>query len=98
VLGAVAEELDRLATGDLPQQELDRTVARMTARYYREVDSVLGRALHLATYEQQRDRGELVNELPALLREVTTAQVQAAAATLTADTRTVLELRPGSAA
>jgi zinc protease len=98
VLDAAAEEIERLATGELSQDELDRTVARMTARYYREVDSVLGRALHLSTYEQQRDRAELVNELPVLLREVTPAAVQAAAATLTPSTRTVLELRPGGAA
>jgi predicted Zn-dependent peptidase len=70
----------------------------MTARYFREVDSVLGRATTMSVFEQQRDRAELVNELPALLREVTPAQVQQAAATLTRDTRTVLELRPGSPA
>ena len=98
VLATVDEELDRLATGDLPAAELDRTVARMTARYYREVDSVLGRALHLSVYEQQRGRAELLNELPALLREVTPAAVQAAAGTMRPDNRAVLELRPGGAA
>ena len=67
----------------------------MTARYYREVDSVLGRALHLSVYEQQRDRAELLNELPALLREVTPEAVQAAAGTLRPDNRAVLKLRPG---
>lgn len=98
VLATVEQEIDRLATGGLPQAELDRTVARMTARYLREIDSVLGRATTMAVFEQQRDRAELVNELPGLLRQVTAEAVQAAAATLTKDTRTVLELRPGGAA
>ena len=98
VLQTVDEELTRLATEGLTAEELDRTVARMTARYLREVDSVLGRATTMSVFEQQRDRAELVNELPGLLRQVTPQQVQDAAATLTKDTRTVLELRPGSPA
>ena len=98
VLATVEEEMARLAEGGLGQDELNRTVARMTARYLREIDSVLGRATTMSVFEQQRDRAELVNELPDLLRAVTPQQVQDAAATLTKDTRTVLELRPGTAA
>jgi predicted Zn-dependent peptidase len=98
VLDTVDEEIGKLADGGLSSEELDRTVARMTARYLREVDSVLGRATTMSVFEQQRDRAELVNELPGLLRQVTPAQVQAAAGTLTKDTRTVLELRPGNPA
>jgi zinc protease len=98
VLAAVQEELERLARDGLSDGELDRTVRRMTARYLREIDPVLGRATAMAVFEQQRDRAELVDELPALLAAVTDAEVQAAAATLTADTRTVVELRPGSEA
>ena len=97
VLATVDAELARLAADGLTPGELERTVARMTARYLREVDSVLGRATTMAVFEQQRDRAELLNELPGLLREVTGAQVQAAAATLTPQTATVLELRPGKA-
>ncbi len=96
VLTTIEEELDRLAQAGLDSDELDRTVARMTARYLREVDNVLGRATTMSVFEQQRSRAELVNELPALLREVTAQQIQDAAATLTKDTRTVLELRPGT--
>jgi predicted Zn-dependent peptidase len=98
VLDTVEQELVRLADAGLDQAELDRTVARMTARYLREIDSVLGRATTMAVFEQQRQRAELVNELPALLRQVTPEAVQRAAGTLTKDTRTVLELRPGGAA
>ena len=98
MLDTVDQELSRLAADGLDQSEVDRTVARMTARYLREIDSVLGRATTMAVFEQQRGRAELVNELPALLRQVTPEAVQRAAGTLTKDTRTVLELRPGGAA
>ncbi|MCW2613786.1 MAG: peptidase domain protein [Frankiales bacterium] len=97
VLATVEQEIARLAADGLTAAELERTVARMTARYLREVDSVLGRATTMAVFEQQRDRAELMNELPDLLRSVTAEAVQAAAATLTPQTCTVLELRPGKA-
>jgi len=95
VVRTVDEELERLATGGLDGDELARTVARMNARYLREVDSVLGRAQSMSVFEQQRGRAELVNEVPALLSGVTAEAVQAAAATLGAD-RAVLEIQPGS--
>lgn len=98
VLTTVEEEIAKLADKGLDRAELDRTVARMTARYLREVDSVLGRATTMSVFEQQRGRAELVNELPGLLRAVTAEQVQRAAGTLTKDTRTVLVLRPGAEA
>ncbi len=94
VLTAVHEEIDRLAADGLTQDEVARTVARMVARFLREVDSVLGRATHAAVYEQQRGHAELLNELPGLLSAVTAAEIQLAAATLRTDNRAVLELRP----
>ena len=98
VTAAVDEELDRLAQDGLDQGELDRTVARMTASFLREVEPALGRALTLSVLAQQRDRPELLTELPSLYAQVTPAQVQAAAATLGRDNRAVLELRPGGPA
>jgi zinc protease len=98
VISAVDEEIARLAGDGLDEAEVQRTVARMVARYLREVDPVLGRATHAAVYEQQRGRAELLNELPELLAAVTPQQVVAAAATLRPDNRAVLELRPAGAA
>ena len=98
VLATVDEEIDRLAQDGLTPGELDRTVARLLSRYYRELDPVLGRATTMSVFEQQRDRAELVNELPQLLQAVTAEQVQTAATTLRPDNRAVLELRPGAAA
>jgi predicted Zn-dependent peptidase len=97
VVSTVDEELDRLATDGCDDEEVARTVARMTARYLRDVDPVLGRATHAAVFEQQRGRAELLNDLPALLAEVTAEQVVAAASTLRQDNRALLELRPGGA-
>jgi predicted Zn-dependent peptidase len=97
VVSTVDEELDRLAGDGCDAAEVARTVARMTARYLRDVDPVLGRATHAAVFEQQRGRAELLNDLPALLAEVTAEQVVAAATTLRQDNRAVLELRPGGA-
>ncbi len=96
ILASVDEEIERLAQDGLTPDEVDRTVARMTSRYLREVDPVLGRALHLAVFEQQRDRAELLNELPGLLGRVDAAGVQSAAASLRAESRAVLELLPAA--
>jgi predicted Zn-dependent peptidase len=98
VVDTVDEEIERLATDGCDADEVARTVARMTARYLRDVDPVLGRATHAAVFEQQRGRAELINEMPALLADVTAEQVVAAAATLRRDNRCVLELRPAGAA
>jgi predicted Zn-dependent peptidase len=97
VVDTVDEEVERLAHDGCDSDEVARTVARMTARYLRDIDPVLGRATHAAVLEQQRDRAELLNEIPALLSDVTAEQVVAAAATLRRDNRAVLEHRPGGA-
>ena len=98
VLGAVDEEIDRVASDGLEPGELARVQARLAAGVLREVDSVLERGLALAALEQQRGRAELVNELPGMLGSVTEEQVRAAAGRLTPNSRAVLELRPGGAA
>jgi zinc protease len=98
VVDTVDEELSRLANDGCDREEVDRTVARMVARYLRDVDPVLGRATQASVLEQQRGRAELLNDLPVLLAEVTAEQVAAAAAQLGRDNRAVLELRPAGAA
>jgi predicted Zn-dependent peptidase len=94
VLSAAGEEFDRLAADGPQPGELDRVKARIAAQLLREADSVLGRALALATLEQRHGRAELISELPAKLSAVTDAQVREAASTLQADRRAVVELRP----
>ncbi|MCW2542934.1 MAG: zinc protease [Frankiales bacterium] len=94
VVDTVAEEIDRLATDGLGNDEVQRTVARIVSRYLRGLDPVLGRATNAAVFEQQRGRPDLLNQLPALLEAVTADQIKKAAATLRPDNRAVLELRP----
>jgi len=97
IVDSIDEEIARLTRDGLGQAEVDRTVARMVSRYFRDVDSVLGRATHASVFEQQRGRAELINELPGMMSEVTAEQVLNAAATLRTDNRAVLELRPAGA-
>ncbi len=95
VVGTVEEEIRRLADDGLAAGELARVQARISAHLLREVDSVLGRTLAMATFEQQRGRAELVGELPGLLARVTDDDVAAAAALLTPERSAVLEVAAG---
>ncbi|MGF7237081.1 MAG: M16 family metallopeptidase [Frankia sp.] len=96
ILGAVDEELDRLATDGLAEGELDRVQARLAAGLLREADETLTRASAVATHELQRGRPELINELPILFGEVSADAVSAAAAALRGQGRSVLELLAGA--
>ncbi len=95
VLSVITEEADRLAHDGLEPGELARTVARMGTHLLRDTDAVLGRALRMAVIEQQRGDAGLVGDLPRLLSAVTEEQVRAAAATLVAHRRAVVEVQPG---
>ncbi|WFE23905.1 pitrilysin family protein [Solwaraspora sp. WMMD937] len=97
VLGAVDEELDRLAVDGFARGELARVQARMATHLLRDTDAVLGRGLRMAVLEQQRGTPELLNELPRMLGTVTEAQVRAAAATLRPHRRATIEVVPGGA-
>jgi zinc protease len=98
VIAAVQDEIDRVASDGVPADELERVQARLRAQMLRQADQVLSRTQHLAMFEQQRGRAELVWELPGLLDAVTAQDVQRAAKRLTADSASVLVLRAGAAA
>jgi predicted Zn-dependent peptidase len=95
VLRTIDEECERLATGGLDEGELERTQARIATHTLRESDSVLSRSLRLAVLEQQRGDATVLNDLPKLLGEVTSAQVVAAAATLRPERRASVEVMAG---
>jgi zinc protease len=96
VLKAVDEEVARVAAG-VPSEEVDRVVTSIVSDYFRQLDSVLERAMVIGVLEQQRSRGEWVNELPAALTRVTPEQVATAAGTwLGRPGRAVLEVVPGA--
>jgi zinc protease len=98
VIDAVYEEIDRVAREGVPDDELARVQTRLRAQVLRQNDQVITRTQHLAMFEQQRGRAELVWELPGLLDAVTARDVQRAARRLTADNASVLVLRAGAAA
>ncbi|MGR7023714.1 M16 family metallopeptidase [Geodermatophilus sp. URMC 62] len=93
VLGAVHEEIARVATEGVTVEELARVQARTSAQLLREADSVLGRTLGFAAAELVHGRAELAGEIAARLAAVPPDEVQAAAKGLDPGTAAVLELR-----
>jgi zinc protease len=74
LLVVIDEEIDQLAS-TLAQAEIDRVVTSMVSGHLRHLDNVLERAMEIGMLEQQRGRGELVNELPGLLGEISAESV-----------------------
>jgi predicted Zn-dependent peptidase len=98
VVAAVDEELDRVATDGVGEDELTRVSARLRSAMLAGNDNLLRRTLAMASYEQQRGRPDLVDEMPRLLAEVTAEQVSEAAAALRPDVRGRLDLIAGGEA
>ena len=96
VLTAMHEECDRIAQNGLDPGELDRTVARMAAQLLRDSDAVIGRCLRMAVLELQRGDGGLATSVASMLETVTEEQVRAAAATLVAPRRALIEVVAGA--
>ncbi len=94
VVGAIDEELDRLAAGGPSTEELRRITARWSASLHREHDRVMSRTLDLGSTELLYGRAELVSELPGRFAQLTPEAVAAAAKSLRGDTRALLEIRP----
>jgi zinc protease len=93
VVGAVHEEIARVAEQGVEAEELARVQARAEAQLLRQADSVLGRTLGFAAAELVHGRAELAGEHAARLAAVTPEQVQAAARGLDPGTVAVLELK-----
>ena len=98
VLDAVDTELAALAAEGPGDAELAGVVTRWRAGAHRERDRLVSRTLDAGSAQLLFGRPELAAELPALIAEITPAQVAAAAAVLRPDARAVLEVQPGSAA
>ncbi len=93
VVGAVHEEIAKVAEQGVEPEELTRVQARAEAQLLQQADSVLGRTLGFAAAELVHGRAELAGELAARLATVTPEQVQAAARGLDPGTVAVLELK-----
>jgi predicted Zn-dependent peptidase len=97
VLDVMDDEIAAAASG-VPQAEVDRVVTGIVSEYLRQLDNVLERAMVVGIFDQQRDRPEWVNELPAELAAITGAEVADAVATwLAGSGRAVLEVEAGAA-
>ena len=97
VLATVDDELAAIARDGVNADELRRTVARWSATMFRDHDRLATRTRTIGVCELLHGRGELADELPAMLGEVTSDQVAAAADDLRADSRAVLTIVPGGA-
>ena len=94
VIGAVDEELEKLAADPPSADELSRQVARWAAGAHQENDRVMYRMLGLGARELLYGRAEITDELPGRLAAVTPAAVSAAAASLRGAGRGVLLVEP----
>ncbi|WP_409332925.1 M16 family metallopeptidase [Trujillonella humicola] len=92
VVGAVHEEIAKVADEGVGTEELTRVQARAEAQLLRQADSVLGRTLGFAAAELVHGRAELAGELAARLAAVTPEQVRTAARGLDPGTVAVLTL------
>ncbi|MDR7302899.1 M16 family metallopeptidase [Haloactinomyces albus] len=96
VVGAIDEELERIAADGPSADELARVTARWSAGLYREHDRLTSRTLDLGSAELIHGRAELISELPGRVQEITAQDVAAAAKALRPDARAVLEIEPAS--
>lgn len=98
VLRAIDEEIEALATEGPGEGELDRVRTKLAGTVYRELDQILNRSLEFAKFELLFGKASLILGLPALLAEVTDADIRKAAGALRPDSRAVVELVPGGGA
>ncbi|GAA4031293.1 pitrilysin family protein [Allokutzneria multivorans] len=94
VLGAIDEELERLAAHGPEADELARITARWAATLHGAHDRLTSRTLNYGSAELLFGRAELIGELPSLLAAVTPDDVAKAAKGLRPDSRAVLTLTP----
>jgi predicted Zn-dependent peptidase len=95
VVAAIEGEVARIAKGGVPSAELERTKTRMVSQLYGELEMPLGRAEALAVTQIATGDAASINEAPARIAAVTSADVARAAATwLTTANRTVIDRRP----
>jgi zinc protease len=95
ILGAVDDEIARLAAQGPEPEELRRVTARWASSLHREHDRLMSRMLALGAAELVQGRAELADELPGMLAAVEPAAVADAAGRLRPDARAVLTVTPG---
>ncbi len=94
LLAVINEELEVLAADGPTPDELDRVGTAHAASHWSGVESVMERAITLASLEVIHGRAELVDELPEKITSVPPAEVSAAAADLASQCAAIVEIRP----
>jgi zinc protease len=94
VLGAIDEELDKLAGSPPSEQELAKVKARWVAGLHREHDRLISRTLAFGSLELLFGDPSLVHTLPDRISAVPPDAVAAAAKALRPDSRAVLTVTP----
>ncbi|WP_407662196.1 M16 family metallopeptidase [Nakamurella lactea] len=95
VIDACTAQIDQVARSGPHPDELNRALIRFCSGLYRENDDIGTRTRSLGGLELLYGRAELLNELPAMLAEITPADVAGAARSLDPERCAVLEIRCG---
>jgi len=99
VLGALDEEIAKVAKGGADAATLQRVKTRMKADWVNGIESFLGRADMLARLQALWGNANVVNQVPGWIDGVTSADLQRVARTyLTVANRSVIERMPAAAA
>jgi zinc protease len=98
VVAALNEEIEKIAKGGVPADELARTKTKMVSDLYSNLELPLNRANALALAQTFTGNAASLNELPAKIEAVTAADLSRVASTyLTAANRTVIDRKPAPA-
>ncbi|RZS44186.1 putative Zn-dependent peptidase [Herbihabitans rhizosphaerae] len=98
VLGALDEELDKLAGEPPSTEELAKVTGRWASMLHKEHDRITSRTLGLGASELLYGKPELLYELPGRMSTVTAEAVSVAAKSLRPDSRAVLTITPAGGA
>jgi len=97
LLGAMDEEIAKVAKDGVGDAELKRVKTHMLADYYNNLEAFISRADTLAKLQTMWGDATVVNKIPGWIEGVTSADVQRAAQTyLTRNNRTVIDRRPAA--
>src|SRR5206468_1420174 len=99
VVDAIQEEVQRIARQGVPAADLGRAKTKMRSDFYAGLELPIYRADSLAQAQLLSGSAASLNEIPAKLEAVTSADLQRVASTyLTAANRTVVDRTPAPAA